>query len=180
MDPFITYLTLRHLRHVKSEVVTPSPLAPPAAIEPMPSHRIPSTQGVTSQRLFHDGYSYSLKKKGSNRDTYRCARMFHFKCNGTLTCDKQQNARREGKPHNHPRNYAKTSSCKEELLHWLKLRAVNSEDPPSKIVLDMFAKCTSQQRKEMPKESSLKALIRKLRPAPPKPTDMSFEVCNLS
>ena len=161
MDPdSIDFASFFLRRPLQCESTIWSPTAPPGS--EVTASKIPTTIGATTTRLHYKGYSYSLKKKGVNRDTYRCAHRFKYKCKGSLTCDKEQNQRQEALAHSHPRVHH-TSSAVEEKVHSLKLQAMASQDPPARLVRDMLAKCTKQERLEMPKEATLQSYCRKIR-----------------
>ena len=89
----------------------------------------PITYGTN--RLHYQGYSYALNKAGKSRDTYRCAHKKRYKCNGTLTCNKDREEVRECMSHSHPRVHKTDLSSK---IKALKMQALRSLDPPSSIV----------------------------------------------
>ena len=128
------------------------------------NRNITKTLGVTTKRLEHEGYAYSIRKRGIHRVSYRCICYRSKKCHGTLSTDKHDADIKIGLPHNHPPSSANTLDMQKKL-HALKLKAFSCHDSAPESLLKTFRdSLTDEQYQQMPKKKALKRMIGRMRP----------------
>ena len=133
------------------------------------------TFGVSTKRLTHEGYTYSVKKTGKTRKNYRCINWSRFECRGSISSDLDGKDIRLGLGHCHPPPDV-TRDKIDSKLHNLKLVAKNTMDNPTALVKSVLATCTEEDSVYLPQEKTLKRLVQKMRPQPENPKDVHFVV----
>ena len=166
--------------------VASADVVPPdvASAAPLAAKRPPTTFGVTTRRLYYQGYSYSIKCRYENRGKiyWRCTIANASKCRAKCVSDFEMSPDSVilGKPHT-----CRPPATQEELahtitkvqvLHNLKVHAVQCNDAPSSITSDIYGPCSTDVLEALPLRASAMRTVRKQRPIWIAPKDIHFEV----
>ncbi len=144
----------------------------------------PKTYGVTTARLLHQGYSYSIKSRHEKHDRiyWRCTVARAEKCRATCTSDfaRTPDSVKLGQPHTcrppaTPEEMTATQT-KVQTMHNLKIHAIQCNDAPSAITSDVYGPCSNDVLGMLPLRVTAMRLVRKERPTWIAPKDIHFAV----
>ena len=126
---------------------------------------------------------YSLKMNRAtthNKKYWRCIYLNLKLCNGSCSSDGNNDNIKLGKPHNHaPSTLNDINQRKQEIMHRMKVRAMQTNCAPSAITREVIGACSDKLMSVLPTKDSCRRLVAKKRPTPNAPKDIHFDVSYL-
>ena len=108
--------------------------------------------------------------------------MISKKCRATCSSDSDKTTESIEPglhPHSHPPSTTeelKITQTKQQVVHTLKVRALQCKDAPSSVTSDVLGPCSDEVMEVLPMKDSCRRIVARERPAMIAPKDIHFEV----